>query len=54
MLPLLLLKLLAVGGNNEAAESFIVFSTAVGKGGVPEMEPLIVLNGITEIGVGFG
>lgn len=40
--------------DDEASEGFVVLGAAVGKGSVPKMEPFVVLNGITEISVGFG
>ena len=46
------LQLLAVVGDDEAAEGFVVFGTAVGEGSMPFVEPFVMLDGITEIGVG--
>ena len=47
-----LIGLLAIGGDDKAAEGFVVFGRADAEGSMPFMEPFIVLNGITEIGVG--
>ena len=50
---------MAIGGNDEATEGFVWFLRTMGRTGgtegrvfVPFMEPFIVFNGITEIGVG--
>lgn len=40
-------KLRTVGGDDEAAEGFVVLGAAVGEGSMPFMEPFVVLNGIT-------
>ena len=47
------LKMLADGGNDEATEGFVMFGTAIREGGMPFMKPFVVLDGITEIGIGF-
>ena len=47
------LQLLAIGGDDEATESFVLLGVAVGIGVMPFMEPFVVLDGITEIGIGF-
>lgn len=49
----LVLHLLAVGGDDEAAKGFVVFCTAVGERSMPFLEPFFMLNRITKIGVCF-
>ena len=48
----MLSQLLADGGDDEATEGFVLFGVAVGIGVMPFMEPFVMLDRITEIGVG--
>lgn len=47
-------ELRTVGGDDKAAEGFVVFGTTVGKRVVPFFEPLVMLDRVTEFGIGFG
>ena len=49
-----LIGLLAVLGDDEAAEGFVVSGGWGGKGRVPFLKPFVVLDGITKISVGLG
>ena len=45
-------ELRTISSDDEATEGFVVLGTAVGEGGMPFMELFVVLDGVTEIGVG--
>ena len=47
------LHLFAVGGDDETTEGFVELGVAVGRRFVPLVQPLVVLNRIAQVGIGF-
>ena len=48
-----LIGLLADLCDDKAAEGFVVLGAAIREGGMPFMEPFVVLDGVAEVGIGF-